>query len=164
MTDDLPSSDAAAARANTFPWPPVLLAIALAASWALGWALPLAWPGLDDAASHVAGIAFGIAGIALVMMAIRALAKHNTTVMPDKASTTLVTTGPYAMFRNPIYLGEILILLCIADWTRNFWFVISAIAFAISVTALQILPEERHLAARFGDAYTEYKIRTRRWI
>ena len=164
MTNELPSVDSAAERANTFPWPPVLLAMALVCAWALGRVVPLAWPGLDDAASHVAGIAFGVCGIALILMAMRALSSHNTTIMPDKAATTLVTSGPYAIFRNPIYLGEVLILFCFADWTRNFWFVVSALIFAIAVNALQILPEERHLAARFGDAYAAYKARTRRWI
>jgi protein-S-isoprenylcysteine O-methyltransferase Ste14 len=32
------------------------------------------------------------------------------------------------------------------------------------VLVLAILPEERHLEARFGDDYLEYKARTRRWF
>ena len=122
MSNDRPPSDAAAERANTFPWPPVLLAMALIGAWLLGRLFTLPWPGVDDTASHVVGIALGIVGILLILMAMRALSQHNTTIMPDKATATLVTTGPYAMFRNPIYLGEVLVLLCIADWTRNFWF------------------------------------------
>jgi protein-S-isoprenylcysteine O-methyltransferase Ste14 len=32
------------------------------------------------------------------------------------------------------------------------------------VTALAIVPEERHLEAKFKDAYLDYKARSRRWI
>jgi protein-S-isoprenylcysteine O-methyltransferase Ste14 len=42
--------------------------------------------------------------------------------------------------------------------------VILALPFAVLVTWLAILPEERHLEERFGDAYRDYKARTRRWI
>ena len=41
---------------------------------------------------------------------------------------------------------------------------IMAPVFAVAVLALAILPEERHLEARFGDAYLDYKARTRRWF
>jgi protein-S-isoprenylcysteine O-methyltransferase Ste14 len=36
--------------------------------------------------------------------------------------------------------------------------------FAAAVLALSILPEERHLEARFGEDYLDYKERTRRWF
>ena len=42
--------------------------------------------------------------------------------------------------------------------------VIAAAVFAALVTWLAILPEERHLEKRFGDAYRYYKSKSRRWI
>lgn len=155
---------APADRANTFPWPPVLFAGVIAAAWWLGRLVPLSWPGLDDMPARVVGLGFGAAGIALIASAIMTLRRHDTTVMPHGTSATLVTSGPYGYFRNPIYLGEVLILLTIAELTKNVWFAIGAGVFAIAVTLLQILPEERHLQARFGRAYLEYKRRTRRWV
>lgn len=151
-------------RANTFPWPPVLLIAAIGGAIALDRMMPLAWPGMDDTAARVIGIGFGVLGAGLIIWALIALRQHGTTVMPDGVSTALVTTGPYARFRNPIYLGEVLLLLAIADVTRNVWYVIAAAAFAITVTALQIIPEERHLEHRFGDGYRAYKARSRRWV
>lgn len=162
MTSD--ASKAAADRANSFPWPPVLFAAAIIAAWALERAAPLAWPGVDDAAARAVGIALGLAGVALVGWAIATLRRHGTTIMPDQATTTLVASGPYWRFRNPIYLGEVLILLGVAELTKNIWFVAAAFAFAALVTWLQIVPEERHLAARFGDDYARYKAASRRWI
>ena len=49
-------------------------------------------------------------------------------------------------------------------FTHNIWFAILAIPYIPLVTWLAILPEERHLEARFGDAWRDYKARTRRWI
>jgi protein-S-isoprenylcysteine O-methyltransferase Ste14 len=158
------STDPRAARANTFPWPPVLFVIVIAAAWWLGGRQPASWPGADDLAAQAIGRAFGITGIALVAWSIITLRRANTTVMPNGVSDALVTTGPYTRFRNPIYLGEVLILLSLAELTKNIWFVAAAAAFAILVTVLQILPEERHLQARFGDAYAGYRARSRRWI
>jgi protein-S-isoprenylcysteine O-methyltransferase Ste14 len=158
------SSDPRAQRANIFPWPPVLFVSVIAAAWWLGDASPLAWPGTDDAAARIIGRSFGIAGVVLVVWSIITLRRAKTTVMPHGVSDALVTTGPYTRFRNPIYLGEVLMLLSAAEMTKNLWFVAAGAAFAVLVTALQILPEERHLHARFGKSYADYRARSRRWI
>lgn len=160
---NLENSDAAS-RANTFPWPPVLFVALTIAAWGMGRVAPFSWPGLDDTASHVIGLGFGIAGISLIAWSIATLMRAKTTVMPDGVSSVLVTNGPYMRFRNPIYLGEVLVLLGIADWSKNIWFVLAAVAFAVLVTWLQILAEERHLKARFGADYEDYFARSRRWI
>ena len=159
----IPDQDSAA-RANSFPWPPILFVAAIGASFALDWAWPLPWPGMDDTAARLLGYSFGVASVVLVVWAIVALRRANTTVMPDGVSTALVTTGPYGYFRNPIYLGEVLLLFCAAEIMKNIWFVVLAVLFAVLVTMLQILPEERHLGAKFGAAYDAYRARTRRWI
>lgn len=150
--------------ATTIPWPPLLLVGIIALAWELTISAPLPWPGIDDAAAHWLGLAFGILGILLIVFALKTLVENRTTILPNKSPTVLVTTGPYVRFRNPIYLGEVLLLLYGAEVTKSIWFVAAATAFAVLVTALQIIPEERHLEAIFGGAYTDYKSRTRRWI
>nr|HPG89329.1 isoprenylcysteine carboxylmethyltransferase family protein [Hyphomicrobium sp.] len=157
------SKDDFAARANTFPWPPVLFVAAVAAALVMGRSVPIAWPGTDDLAAQLVGRGFGVAGLVLIVWSVIALTRAKTTVMPNGVSDALVTTGPYARFRNPIYLGEVLLLLAAADVTKNVWFGVAAAAFVVLVTRLQILPEERHLTARFGDAYEAYRSRSRRW-
>lgn len=164
MTGTTTRDDGAAARANTIPWPPLLFALAIAGAIALGRYAPLAWPGIDDTAARMIGFGFGGIGLALFVWAIVTLRRGGTTVMPHGTTSVLIERGPYARFRNPIYLGEVLMLFGLAQATLNFWFVAAAILFAILVTGLQILPEERHLSARFGADYDSYKQRTRRWI
>ena len=57
-----------------------------------------------------------------------------------------------------------LILIGLAELTKNIWIVLLIPVFAVLVTWLAIIPEEKHLEARFGDAYRVYKERTRRLI
>ena len=151
-------------RPSRVPWPPLLLICVIAGAIALGRLWPLPWPGLDDALARAVGLGLAAAGIVLLIVSILALRRHGTTVRPDAGAAALVTSGPYRRLRNPIYLADCLILLGLAELTKNVWFVAAAAAFAVLVTRLAILPEERHLEKRFADAYLDYKAKTRRWL
>lgn len=151
-------------RPSAVPWPPLLLLGAVAGAVLLGRLLPIAWPGLDDRAARLVGLGIGAAGLLLAAWAILTLVRARTTVRPDRGASVLVTWGPFARFRNPIYLADVMILLGLAELTKNIWFVILAALFAILVTRLAILPEERHLEETFGDTWRAYKERSRRWI
>lgn len=159
-----PSAIASDTHANQIPWPPLLLAVVIGAAYLLGLRRPLAWPGTGDPGMHWLGLAVGTVGIALIAAAVMALRAHGTTVKPHGSTDVLVTSGPFNMLRNPIYLGDVLVLFGLAEVTGNIWYVPAGLFFALLVTALQILPEERHLEARFGDKYRAYKGHTRRWI
>jgi protein-S-isoprenylcysteine O-methyltransferase Ste14 len=151
-------------RPSAFPWPPVLWFGAMGLSWLAQRVWPLAWPGLDDTGARVVGWALGLGGLALLLWAFLTLRAAGTTVLPDKGADRLVTSGPFWRFRNPIYLAHVMVLLGLAEATKNLWFVGFAFAHAVLVTLLAIIPEERHLEARFGAAYLDYKARSRRWI
>jgi protein-S-isoprenylcysteine O-methyltransferase Ste14 len=150
--------------ATKFPWPPVLFASAIALAWVFTNFVPLSWPGLEDMPAHVVGLGFGIAGVVLIAWAFVTLVRSGTTYLPNRASTKLVMSGPFARFRNPICLGEALLLLYGAEITKSIWFVGAALLFGVLVTVLQIIPEERYLEATFGEEYLAYKARSRRWI
>jgi protein-S-isoprenylcysteine O-methyltransferase Ste14 len=153
-----------AERPSSFPWPPVLLVAILAGAWGLGHVMPLAWPGTDDAAAHAVGIGIGITGLLLFAWAAMTLRHHHTTILPDRGADHLVTDGPFRFRRNPIYISHVMILFSIAELTKNIWFVLLAFLYVVLVTWLAVIPEERHLEAKFGDAYRAYKATTRRWI
>jgi protein-S-isoprenylcysteine O-methyltransferase Ste14 len=160
---DTPHSEPAAPP-SALPWPPILLVALIVAAVALGYLLPLPWPGEDDLVAHVAGVVLGLAGIVLIAWAAWTLRRHGTTILPDKAADVLVTDGPFRFRRNPIYIGHVFVLLGIVELTHNIWFALLVIPYIPLVTWLAVLPEERHLEARFGDAWRAYKARTRRWI
>lgn len=151
-------------RPSAFPWPPVLWFGAMALAWAAQQVWPVAWPGVDDRAAHTVGWGLGIGGLGLFIWAFMTLRAAGTTILPDKGSDVLVTAGPFRRLRNPIYLAQVMILLWLAEVSKNPWFLLFAVVHGILLTALAIIPEERHLEARFGDAYADYKARSRRWI
>jgi protein-S-isoprenylcysteine O-methyltransferase Ste14 len=159
-----PNGEEAAQRPTRFPWPPVLIAATLAAAWILERAVPASWPGPDDRLARIAGYVIGVAGLALMAWALFTLRRARTTVLPHHGVSVLVTNGPFRFRRNPIYLGEVMIFLGLAELTKSVWLLILAPVFALLITWLAILPEERHLEARFGDAFRAYRARTRRWI
>ena len=146
------------------PWPPILLGALAAASILLGRMAPLPWPGTDDGQARIAGLGLVLIGLILIGWAALTLRRHRTTVRPDKGADVLVDSGPYAIRRNPIYLGDVLLLIGAGVLWANLWLVLSAPVFAALVTWLAVLPEERHLEARFGDAWRDYASRVRRWI
>ncbi len=149
-------------RPTRMPWPPILLAGLVAAAIILGRLMPLPWPGMDDTAARLAGWLLALGGLALVIWSIVTLHRHNTTVLPHDGASTLVTSGPFALRRNPIYLGDVLILFGVSVLTTNLWFSVASAAFIPLVTWLAILPEERHLERRFGDEWRRYSDTTRR--
>jgi protein-S-isoprenylcysteine O-methyltransferase Ste14 len=151
-------------RPSAVPWPPVLIAAALALAMVLGRISPLAWPGLDDLPARIVGYGLGGAGIVLVAWGAYTLHAARTTMLPHKGASRLISSGPFRYRRNPIYMGEVLIFLGLAELTHNIWFAIVAPLFAIAILRLAILPEERHLEERFGQDYLDYKERTRRWF
>lgn len=157
-------NDGSYAPHSEFPWPPVLFLAAVVAGWLLQRVYPLAWPGLNDAPARMIGWAFYICGFGIAGWALATMLKGRAEIRPHAQATVLVTSGPFRRFRNPMYLGYALILLGMADSGQNFWIAVMVVPFVILVTWLAILPEERHLEAKFGDVYRAYKETSRRWI
>ena len=92
--------------------------------------------------------------------------RARTTVNPMKPDTasSLVTGGIYRFTRNPMYLGDALILLAWAVFLSNPITLAGVPLFVAWMNVLQIAPEERALKARFGEAFDLYCSRVRRWI
>ncbi len=70
----------------------------------------------------------------------------------------LVTAGPYAHLRNPLYLGNLFNALgiCVAAWAWMPWMLIVCLAFFTVQYGLIISLEEEYLRGRFGEAYRAY--------
>jgi len=103
-------------------------------------------------------------GIVLNLLADRSFAAHGTTVKPFGQSTFLVTTGVFAISRNPMYLGMVLLSAGVAVMLGSATpFVPVAILFVL-LDRNFVCPEERALAGIFGDEWRSYCGRVRRWI
>jgi protein-S-isoprenylcysteine O-methyltransferase Ste14 len=76
----------------------------------------------------------------------------------------LVTTGPFAHVRNPLYLGNIALWIGFALTAQLVWLAaVAAVLLALEYHAI-VRWEERLLEARVGDAYREYLSRVPRWV
>lgn len=107
-----------------------------------------------------------LAAGALGATAIGAFARARTTIDPvhvDNASS-LVVDGAFRITRNPMYLAMALLLSAIAVALSSLWLLAGPVIFVLFTTRFQIAPEERAMAARFGDAYAQYRERVRRWL
>lgn len=128
----------------------------------------LAWPAavLPLPGHRVVAVAAGGLGLALLFGAALQFRRARTTLDPrDPARTErFVAAGLYRWSRNPMYLGMALLLLGAALWTAHAVALALVAAFCAWLSAWQIRPEERALAARFGNAYTDYTRRVRRWL
>ena len=102
---------------------------------------------------------FGIAGTI-------AFRRAKTTVNPLKPenSSSLVTSGVYRLTRNPMYVSFALILVAWMLYLSSIALIAGPLLFALYITRFQIQPEERILQGIFGDAFTAYMLRTRRWL
>lgn len=75
----------------------------------------------------------------------------------------LVTTGPYAWCRNPMYLGHVVFLLGLTLTFQSLLGLLITVATAIWFH-FRVQRDERRLSERFGQAYVDYSARVRRWI
>lgn len=147
------------------PWPPLIYILAIALSVVLGMLYPLPWIGdvLGDILFAVGWVAlFGVA--ALWITAIRAMMRARTTLNPNAEPDHLVTSGPFGITRNPMYLANTLLLIGVSFITGIAWFLLFAFLAAFATQKMAIEKEEKVLAAKFGKKYRDYAKRVRRWI
>lgn len=115
---------------------------------------------------HQVALALALVATGVAALAIFQFTRSGTTVdpsRPEKASL-LVVGGIYRLSRNPMYLGLLITLVALAVLLDN-WISLAIVPLLpLWLTRFQIVPEERALAARFGDEFEQYRRRTRRWI
>jgi protein-S-isoprenylcysteine O-methyltransferase Ste14 len=160
-----PAAAAAAAKGGVIPWPPVIYVLGIVASLVLHAIYPLPWLGspMSDILVAVGWLAL-LATVALFVSAFRAMAKAKTPINPNKQPEHLLTTGPFGITRNPIYLADTLLLIGVGLVTGIVWFLPSAIVAALATKKVAIDKEERWLFEKFGKRYRDYTKRVRRWI
>jgi len=139
--------------------PPPLLALAVVILGLLmDWLLPAYLLGvmLSWGTRILLGLELIGAGVALIVIAMRAFRAAGTHLEPWKPSTALVATSVYRYVRNPIYVGMILILAGLAFLLASDWMLVFTILFVPAIHYGVVMREERYLAAKFGEGYRRY--------
>lgn len=133
----------------------MLLAARALPGW--GWNTPTLQP---------LGIAIGIGGIALDVWSVLLFFRARTTINPLRPTNTskVLQDGVYRYTRNPMYLGMLLLLLGFAIYLAHPLAFSVLPVFVVTITRLQIMPEERLLTIKFGAEYMSYMSRVRRWL
>jgi protein-S-isoprenylcysteine O-methyltransferase Ste14 len=109
------------------------------------------------------GIPLSVAGLAGLAWAFRHLGRNLNAGVGAGHDHTLVTTGPYRWVRHPMYSAWAVLQLGYSLTTAN-WCIACLFLAALAAVVRRTPAEEAALAARFGDAYLEYRKRTGRFI
>ena len=142
--------------------PPLAWALSLAGSLLLTWYVPaaqLVW----FRAPWVAG-AVVLAGGGWIVWAWFEFRRHRTTILPLRQPTSLLCRGPFWVSRNPLYLA--MVLLAATPWLGwgQVGLLLAPLGFFGFVNWVIIPFEEETLRGIFGEAYTDYTRRVRRWL
>lgn len=142
-------------------WPPLWTLAAVVLVWVLGWigflfGFGAYGPGL--------GLACLILGLWLMGSAAWLMWRGGTTVNPRGQPSALITGGVFAISRNPIYLGDVFLVLAATFWWDAPMGLLVAGGLVWVITDRFIGPEEDRLAETFGDTAAMWFNTTRRWI
>jgi protein-S-isoprenylcysteine O-methyltransferase Ste14 len=144
-------------------WPPLALGVPLGVGLLLTANVgdPFALPdGLSRWVGSVLIAVFAVwNGWTLMVMA-----SNRTSILPGGSTTLILRRGPFLVSRNPLYVGLIFLDAGLALIVPSAWGLLSL---PVGVAALwwgAVIPEERYLAAKFGEEYDAYRARVRRWL
>lgn len=145
--------------------PPVAVALLVGAAM---WGLAVWVPGLAGPLPRLPAVALllVLAGALVALLGVASFRRAKTTVNPTTpgAASALVDSGIYGYTRNPMYLGLLLVLAGWGLWLAHALALLGLPAFVVYMNRFQIAPEERALTVVFGDAFTVYRHKVRRWI
>jgi protein-S-isoprenylcysteine O-methyltransferase Ste14 len=144
----------------------VVFGVPFILSLALQFAIPfsITTQGILRQALVPVGIALILISLGLIALARRELARFRQPTDPGHPTSRLVTTGVFSISRNPLYLGGSILFFGIALTVNLLWALVALLLSIIICHYVLIVPEEKYLAAKFGDEYKEYSSTVRRWF
>ncbi len=112
----------------------------------------------------LAGLALIVLGLALVVLARREFRRYGQHTDPGHPTGKIMTTGVFAVSRNPLYLGCVCLLAGVGLAADFPWVLIFLLPSIIACHYILIAPEERYLTAKFGEEYLSYTRSVHRWL
>ena len=107
----------------------------------------------------------GISGLLLSGWGERTFAWEGTDILPaSPTNKKLVTRGPFRHTRNPMYLGLVLMAFGFAFYFGTIPFYAVPVLLFLLCNFSFIPFEEAKMHRQFGDQYTDYLRRVRRWV
>ena len=115
---------------------------------------------------------YGAAGLFLVLVgagiyvwaAMAFVREGRGTPSPNAPPLVFVVVGPYRYVRNPIYVGELIVVIGIAAIFGSALVLIYASGLFAVLHLFIVAYEEPGLRRRFGSAYDDYVMEVSRWL
>jgi protein-S-isoprenylcysteine O-methyltransferase Ste14 len=148
---------------NVVIHPPIALIIAVVAALVLNWFYPLPFlgrsiPGIE------AGLLLLLVALLIVRWAATTFRNAKTNVLTSQSANAIVSDGPFAWSRNPIYVAIFLGLVAFSLAFDSLWFLVALAPMYLVIRYGVIAREESYLERKFGRQYLDYKARVRRWL
>ena len=140
-------------------WALAYILITAGASYLAGWprvpGLPLVW----------LAVVLIVFGVTLVVAAVVLFRREGTELNPTStANRKLVTSGPFKLTRNPMYLALVIVASGIAIWVGAWPMFLAPIAIFATANWVHVPFEEQKMRRQFGEAFDAYARTVRRWI
>ncbi len=146
---------------KSLDYPPVWLVGFLAIAWGLARFFPQTVVTLPYMGSLA--LVLLLAGLVLIALAVFEMLRAKTTIIPRQDPNALVTSGVFRRSRNPIYLGDLLVLAAGVIWWGSLSSILLLWIFPLVINARFIEGEEAKLRAHFGKAFDDWSEKTKRW-
>ena len=142
-----------------FSYPPIIALACIAIQVLLNFLVPL-----ELNLSLFLCLILLICSLAVIAYAFKELHTHQTTYVPDGEPEKLVTSGPFSLSRNPIYLGMAGILLATAFLMQSLSALLIPVLFITIIQSTWIPHEEKKLAEIFNEEWKDYSTKTKKWL
>ena len=110
-------------------------------------------------------VLIGGAGLLISGWGERTFAAEGTEIRPDSPTNSkLVMRGPFRYTRNPMYLGLVMMASGFALYFGTILFYAVPVLLFLLCNFSFIPFEEAKMQRQFGDRYTDYLRRVRRWV
>ncbi len=106
-------------------------------------------------ASFIAGLAVVVAGESIRLWGV-AFAGSETRTTGPVGGTYLITRGPFAYVRNPLYLGNMMIYTGVGIMADVWWLALIALIYFVWQYTMIVGLEEEYLLKTFGRGFEEY--------
>ena len=143
--------------------PPVLYLGAFLLGFALDAIVPIELLPTASVQRVLGGLFVVLSGI-LARWAFLTLRRLGTTANPYKPSEALASDGPFHFSRNPIYVAMTGLYVGLALLANSTWPLLLLVPLLFLMHWGVVRREENYLVEKFGDVYTEYRSKVRRWL
>lgn len=127
---------------------------------------PLNAPIFDYMVLKILGFFFLVIGLSVVINCTHALFIKPKQTMPSPAGAPkrFIVDGLYRNVRNPMYIGDFMVILSIFCLFGHLLLIVYLILAIVFVHLAVIVKEEKELERSFGADYLAYKKHVKRWM